>query len=55
MYSKTPRTDRKFNKSRDWLYEEYVIKDRKRKDIAKECGLTVAGLQNTLDNVCSSH
>lgn len=43
------RSDRKFNKSREWLYEEYVVKDRKRKDIAKECGLTEAGLQNTLN------
>ena len=44
MYNKTSRTDRKFNKSREWLYEEYVVKNRKREDVAKDCGLTVAGL-----------
>ena len=49
MYNKTSRTDRKFNKSREWLYEEYVVKNRKREDVAKDCGLTVAGLKNTLD------
>ena len=49
MYNKTPRSDRKFNKTREWLYEEYVIKNRPRKEIAAECGLTLAGLKNTLD------
>lgn len=48
MYKRTPRSDRKFNKSKEWLYEEYVIKNRDRKEIAKECGLTLAGLKNAL-------
>lgn len=49
MYNKAPRSDRKFNKTREWLYEEYVIKNRPRKEIAAECGLTLAGLKNALD------
>ena len=49
MYNKTPRSDRKFDKTREWLYEEYVIKNRSRKEIAAECCLTLAGLKNTLD------
>lgn len=48
MYNKTPRTDRKFNKSRDWLYEEYVVKNRSLKEVASDCGLTSAGLKNAL-------
>ena len=48
MYNKTPRTDRKFNKSRDWLYEEYVVKNRSLKEVASDCGLTGAGLKNAL-------
>lgn len=38
----------KFNKSKEWLIEEYVIKDRPRAEIAAECGLTVAGLKSLL-------
>lgn len=40
--------DRKFNKTKDWLYKEYVIKNRPRKEIAKECGVTEAGLKSIL-------
>lgn len=40
--------DKKFNKSKEWLIEEYVIKDRPRKEIAEECGLTIAGLKSVL-------
>lgn len=39
---------RKFNKTKEWLIEEYVIKNRSRKEIAKECGLTEAGLKSIL-------
>lgn len=46
--SKNIRKDRKFNKTAQWLYEEYVVKNRNRKDVAKECGLSEAGLQSTL-------
>lgn len=46
--SKKIRKDRKFNKTTEWLYEEYVVKNRDRKEIAKECGLTEAGLKSTL-------
>lgn len=46
--SKNLRKDRKFNKTTEWLYEEYVVKNRDRKDIAKECGLTEAGLKSLL-------
>lgn len=35
----------KFNKDKDWLIEEYINKNRKREDIASECGLTLAGLK----------
>lgn len=49
MYNKISRSDRKFNKTREWLYEEYVIKNRPRKEIAAECNLTLAGLKNTLN------
>lgn len=38
----------KFNKTKEWLIEEYVIKGRSRKEIAAECGLTEAGLKSTL-------
>lgn len=48
MYNKISRTDRKFNKSRDWLYEEYVTKNRSLKEVASDCGLTSAGLKNAL-------
>lgn len=40
--------DRKFNKTPQWLYEEYVIKNRSRKEISEECGLTIAGLKSVL-------
>ena len=49
MYNKAPRSDRKFNKTKEWLYEEYIIKNKSRKEIATECGLTLAGLKNTLN------
>jgi len=49
MYNKTPKRDRKFNKTREWLYEEYIIKNRPRKEIAAECNLTLAGLKSTLN------
>ena len=39
---------RKFTKTKEWLEEEYVIKDRSRKEIASECGLTEAGLKSLL-------
>lgn len=39
---------RKFNKTKEWLIEEYVIKNRSRKEIARECGLTEAGLKSIL-------
>lgn len=35
----------KFNKDRDWLYNEYIVKKRKIKDIAADCGLRVGGLK----------
>lgn len=38
----------KFTKTKEWLIEEYVIKNRPRKEIANECGLTEAGLKSTL-------
>lgn len=38
----------KFNKSKEWLIEEYVIKNRPRTEVATECGLTVAGLKSLL-------
>lgn len=37
--------NRKFNKTREWLYNEYINKNRGREEIAKECGLTIAGLK----------
>lgn len=42
------KKSRKFNKDREWLIEEYVIKDRSRAEVAAECGLTVAGLKSVL-------
>lgn len=39
---------RKFNKTREWLIQEYIINDRPRKEIAEECGLTEAGLKSVL-------
>lgn len=38
----------KFTKTKEWLEEEYVIKNRPRQEIAAECGLTVAGLKSLL-------
>lgn len=38
----------KFNKTKEWLIEEYVIKNRPRQEIANECGLTLAGLKSLL-------
>ena len=40
--------DRKFNKDKDWLIQEYVIKDRSRAEVAAECGVTVSGLKSVL-------
>lgn len=42
------RSKRKFNKTKEWLIEEYVVKDRPRKEIAAECGLSEAGLKSLL-------
>ena len=42
------RSKRKFNKTKEWLIEEYVVKDRPRKEIAEECGLSEAGLKSLL-------
>lgn len=39
---------RKFNKSKEWLIEQYVILNRPRKEIAAECGLSEAGLKSLL-------
>ena len=38
----------KFTKTKEWLIEEYVIKERSRKEIANECGLTESGLKSLL-------
>ena len=38
----------KFNKTKEWLIEEYLIKDRSRKEVASKCGLTIAGLKCVL-------
>ena len=35
----------KFNKDRDWLIDEYIVKGRKVKDIARDCGMKVGGLK----------
>jgi len=42
------RNKRRFNKTREWLIDEYVNKNRSRKEIAAECGLTEAGLKSLL-------
>ena len=42
------RSKRKFNKTREWVIEEYVVKNRPRKDVAKECGLTIGGFKSYL-------
>lgn len=39
---------RKFNKTKEWLIQEYIINNRLRKEIAEECGLTEAGLKSVL-------
>lgn len=38
----------KFTKTKEWLIEEYVIKNRSRREIANECGLTESGLKSLL-------
>ena len=38
----------KFTKTKEWLIEEYLIKERSRKEIAAECGLSEAGLKSLL-------
>ncbi len=42
------RNKRKFNKTKEWLIEQYIILDRPRKEIAKACGLSEAGLKSLL-------
>lgn len=37
---------RKFNKTKEWLIEQYVILNRPRKEIAAECGLSEVGLKS---------
>lgn len=39
---------KKFTKTKEWLIEEYVIKNRSRQEIANECGLTISGLKSLL-------
>lgn len=38
----------RFNKTKEWLIEEYIVKNRSREEVAKECGLTIAGLKSVL-------
>lgn len=38
----------KFNKSKEWVINEYIIKDRSREEVAKECGLSIGGLKSYL-------
>ena len=38
----------KFTKTKEWLIDEYVNKNKSRKEIAEECGLTVSGLKSLL-------
>ena len=42
------RNKRKFNKTKEWLINEYVVNNRPRKEIAAECGLSEAGLKSLL-------
>lgn len=42
------RKDRKFSKSREWLYNEYVVNNRSRKELAKECNVSLAGFKSVL-------
>lgn len=39
---------RKFNKSKEWLYKEYVINNKSRQELAKECNLSEAGIKSLL-------
>lgn len=39
---------RKFNKTKEWLIEEYVNKNRSRKDVAKDCDLSESDLKSLL-------
>lgn len=39
---------RKFNKTKKWLIEQYIVLNRPRKEIAAECGLSEAGLKSLL-------
>lgn len=39
---------RKFNKTVEWLYNEYITKDRTIEEVAKECNLTRPGLKSLL-------
>lgn len=48
MKSKRIVKSRKLNKSKEWIYQEYVVKNRPRGEIAKECGLTIAGFKSVL-------
>lgn len=38
----------KFNKTKEWLIEEYIVKNRKLADVANDCGLKPAGLRCVL-------
>lgn len=38
----------KFNKTKEWLIEEYVIKNKSRKEVAENCNLTESGLKSLL-------
>ena len=48
MNSKKERKVRKLSKSKEWIYQEYVVKNRPSSEVAKECGLTIAGLKSVL-------
>lgn len=39
---------RKFNKSKEWLYKKYVINNKSRQELAKECNLSEAGIKSLL-------
>lgn len=39
---------RKFNKTVEWVIEEYINKKRPRKEVAEECGLSESGFQSFL-------
>ena len=38
----------KFTKTREWLIEEFVVKKRKIKDLAPECGLSIGAVDLAL-------